>query len=755
MSADVAIRLGLKGGTEVERGLKAVGREGKAALRDLQAQAKGLPPHMVALSRGVAGVRDEVSNLASRAPGALGQIASSFGFLGTAIAGVTVGVGLLGAALVRGAVAAAQTGDEIEAMANKVGVSITALQQLRDAGLEADVEIGDMDAGLQRLNASLGAMKTGVGDAKLKEAFAELGFNAEQLQRFKDAGDFLPVMADRLAEIGDKADRVQLAKKLGVEELLPLLELGSVRLLELMQAASDAGRVLDPGLVEDLANTDRQLEKVDARLKVASTTFFSQFTPAVVWAKEAVVNFLMGSVLLPDTLAAGARAAADSVPGWKKLADILMRITGLQTVIAAFRPPNSGGLAPLDPNADWGEEDRRLEAQSTPEAIAAWRAAHPRPAAGGGGGGGGGSGSAAAARKRAADEAARAAALKLQNEERLRAIDLENRLAMAEATANADLVKKLKEEIALYALIARYQAAGVDADQARLAAQILLRELRQMEAETLKVDANPEGFESSGDRMARAGAPDVAAATDWDAWREEFKTRFREGGLEALESGDIGQALANQVEGAFVDGVARSLDRLADMLFDLFEQAMREGAQSAGQSGGGSGGFDLGSILSQVFAAVVGGPSGGGASTVSAHAAQMGRASGGPVYRGWSGAMHERGYERFTATSDGYVHDAATTARQLTDARARSMPSSARSGEGGPIAVTLIDRSAGGMRATASEQRQPDGSRGVNIELVDALDRRIETRVKGLTRGGADNADLARGFGLRPVLSGG
>lgn len=737
---DVALRLGLKGGTDVERGLKAVGQEGKTSLREIREAARGLPPSMVAVSRSVAGVKDSIADLASRAPAGLGNVAGSFGIVGTAAAGAGVAVGAAVVAMMRMGVAAANVGDELGGAALRIGVGAEELQKLRFAAGEVDVQVGELDAGLQGLNRALGAFKTGVGDTRVKKAFEELGITRESLADVRDAADFLPILADRIAQVQGQAARVKLAAALGAEALLPVLEQGSEGLRRFGEAAEAAGMLLSDGLIKELGELHRRMEIADARLKVASTTLGAEFAPSVAKAKEELAGLFLKAAAAADSLqwvADGLDIAAKATDGaTDKLIEYVRWLRFIPGIdVGARFLPDRGATAdgkPLNPGFElsgdysgnprqagtlqpgWQAEVDRLQAEAAKAAKA-----------------GKSSG------RSTADAARRKAELAERQAKLLEEIKLQNQLEQAKARGAQHLIDLLEEQLAIRALANRYEQAGLDEVKARLEAEKEIAALRWLQSIRPIDTTTPEGFVSSEERMKALHAP---FQLDWDALREDFRVSFKDGMRAALDA-DFGDFLASRVEEAFIRGLDDSLDEMADALFNLVRQAFESG--SAGMGGGEGGGGWMSAAVGFVGSLFgLGGPAG--------------RATGGPVYRGDTRTVGEQGRERLTFAADGYVHDAATTARQIADARPTAPASSDRGGGGdGAVTVNITTPPGLALRPQVTESRDQAGGRRLDIELFEMIDRRVDDRVTAFTRGGRDDQVLSREFGLRRNLRGG
>lgn len=211
---------------------------------------------------------------------------------------------------------------------------------------------------------------------------------------------------------------------------------------------------------------------------------------------------------------------------------------------------------------------------------------------------------------------------------------LVNELAVAEAAGNKAAIAALKDEIAYRALIEQFRNTGLGQAEAQADAdwQLLMLARAREEAEAniikaRKVDANPDGFESSADRVAAATqALDESRA----AGKEAFRDMFTGGLMAALRGGSRGFTdwIAQNAE----RGLEKALDNLADLIFELFSQA-----GSAGGIGGGGGGV-LDTVLSTI------GKVFGGA-----------RAYGGPVTAGTAYRVGEKGPETLIAPANGMI----------------------------------------------------------------------------------------------------
>lgn len=184
--------------------------------------------------------------------------------------------------------------DDLDATATKIGITAESLQTLRFAAQDADIDAATFDSSMQSLNATLGALQSGIGDGKIRKAFEALGIPQSQIESMRDASDLLPLLADRIAKAGSQAEQVQIAKKLGIEDLLPLLQRGAGGIRVLEDQARSLGVVLDGSVTTKMADMSREVEIADQRMAMASTTIGTSLAPAFVVLKNAVADALNG-----------------------------------------------------------------------------------------------------------------------------------------------------------------------------------------------------------------------------------------------------------------------------------------------------------------------------------------------------------------------------------------------------------------------------------------------------------------------------
>lgn len=107
----------------------------------------------------------------------------------------------------------AAVGASLDTLAQRTGISVESLQELRHAAELSGVSVGDMDASLQRFNRRLGAAAS--GNKALGAAFARAGLRIRDASgQVRDADTLFMELADRMARLPSDAQRTALAMEL-------------------------------------------------------------------------------------------------------------------------------------------------------------------------------------------------------------------------------------------------------------------------------------------------------------------------------------------------------------------------------------------------------------------------------------------------------------------------------------------------------------------------------------------------------------
>jgi len=241
-----AVRLAVEGGGKVKAELVSVGQSGERSLKKIDAAG-------TRASRGLSNLTDWAKTLR------VGMRA-----LGGALAGVAAAGGL--ATLIDRSISAA---DAVGTTADKIGVGVEALQELRYAAQRASVEQRTMDMALQRFTRRVAEAAKGTGEAK--QALSDMGIALkDQHGNIRRSEDLLNDVAEAFRRTTDPAERLRLAFKLFDSEGVAMVNMlvgGSQALEATRRRARDLGIVLDEDLVR---NAEKARDELDTLGRVIS-----------------------------------------------------------------------------------------------------------------------------------------------------------------------------------------------------------------------------------------------------------------------------------------------------------------------------------------------------------------------------------------------------------------------------------------------------------------------------------------------------
>lgn len=247
----------------------------------------------------------------------LGGVASAAANVGRELAAAALKAGAIvtavGGALFLVTKSYAQAGESAAAAADKIGVSIEALQELRYAASLSNVEQGALDDGLLQLTRRVGLVAQGNKQAAV--GFERLGINVHKADgRLRGAEELLGVIADRLNALDDPMKRVALAQELfgrGGAAMVPLLLEGSASIRRMRDEARELGIVLsDKAAREGDAFMDG-LTRMQAVLDGVRNTIGAALLPVVQDLVEELARFVREN---RPQIQALAQALAEQLP---------------------------------------------------------------------------------------------------------------------------------------------------------------------------------------------------------------------------------------------------------------------------------------------------------------------------------------------------------------------------------------------------------------------------------------------------------
>lgn len=295
-SGGKTFRLASEGAEAVVRDFKNVGGAGEEMARKVKQGAGSMTPALRAADQAAKDFRKSAEDSAAKA-GALGRALSAMGPTGVAAAAALGGTAAAMTLLSTSAKGAVDEMLALEGAARKSGVSTTFLQELREAAKATGQELGAIEPALSNFNVRLGEIRAGAYQGAVNDplwAARALGFGPEAQDAAVSAEEAFMKVAEGLEAIEDAGERQNLADKLGVKDLLPLLEQGSAGLQKLRADAAAAGLVLSEEVVErgaDIAKEwDRATNVIGAQLKQAALDVAPAFLELVKITADLVTN---------------------------------------------------------------------------------------------------------------------------------------------------------------------------------------------------------------------------------------------------------------------------------------------------------------------------------------------------------------------------------------------------------------------------------------------------------------------------------
>ena len=330
----VGIRVFVDGAQVVRRTFDQIGDSGKKMWAEIALGERSANPAIRALSAGAGEVKGAFDGLVSRA-GSAGVALGAFGALGMMAAAA---LGALTVAI-HGTFEAMEGAATLTDTAERIGLGIQALQEWRYVADEAGVDTAKLEAGMEKLNGVMGRFKLGLGDAKLKPVFEELGISKAQLDNVTTADQLLTLLADTLGQVEDRAKQVALARSLGIEELLPVLRLGSDEIARFRNEASALGFVMGTEAVAELDKADRAMERAGQQFRVIRDTTLA---PLATIFSELTAEVANSSVEISNM--------TSQLPAWQRaLAQFAQWIPGVGAVV---RNVANGAKGALPSNQD-------------------------------------------------------------------------------------------------------------------------------------------------------------------------------------------------------------------------------------------------------------------------------------------------------------------------------------------------------------------------------------------------------------------
>lgn len=269
-------RIALEGGDTIKDQLKALGETGEKAFRALQKAAASADFQKFAASL-------------SKARTDLVAFGQNVAILGTALAAA---VGGAGAAVLELASSAGEAADQAGKAAQSAGVTTEAYTELAFAAKMSNLEQADLDAGMARLNKTLGAAANGSKAAV--DLFQKLGVSIrDSTGKLRAPDAVLLDLAQAFSRLPDGAEKSALAIALfgkAGAKLIPFLNEGKKGLIDLGAEAKALGLTLTDAQAKIGDNLGDALDSVSAAARGVKLQLGLIFAPAITQAATALTE---------------------------------------------------------------------------------------------------------------------------------------------------------------------------------------------------------------------------------------------------------------------------------------------------------------------------------------------------------------------------------------------------------------------------------------------------------------------------------
>jgi hypothetical protein len=206
----------------------------------------------------------------------------------------------------------------LKTVSERLGVTTKDLQTLRYAAQQNGIANEVLDNGLEKLAITLG--KVAAGATAPTKALQAIGITADQLKG-KDTGQALRIIADGLANIGDRSQRAAVEVALFGEtgaKLDALLSKGAGGINELAAAAEELGIILSDEQIQKADETAKKLEAMKTVLQARIAGVVSDNADAILGLAEALANVAnaVAQVIGVIVRLANAIASLPPPPAW-------------------------------------------------------------------------------------------------------------------------------------------------------------------------------------------------------------------------------------------------------------------------------------------------------------------------------------------------------------------------------------------------------------------------------------------------------
>ena len=235
--------------------------------------------------------------------------------LGTLKAGA-LGLGAMGAGLTLFTKKVLDHADQLGKTAVKINITTDALQKLRFAAEQAGMSSGSLDQMLSKLTVNLGkaAFQTGAQ----RDALNELELSASRMAKLPLDQAFL-VIGDSFKNLATDSDRARVATDLfgrSGQQLFNLFQNGAEPVIKLGQELDNVGGVLRDDLVKNSEAANDSTNKLSKAVFGASASLVGELAPSIKAVADSATDWIKmvkGSRVTLEQMIRGLKPATDSL----------------------------------------------------------------------------------------------------------------------------------------------------------------------------------------------------------------------------------------------------------------------------------------------------------------------------------------------------------------------------------------------------------------------------------------------------------
>jgi hypothetical protein len=186
------------------------------------------------------------------------------------------------------------TGDALNKMAARTGVSVEALSELGFAAEQSGSDLGTLEAGLKVMQRNIVAAAD--GSREMRATFAKLGLTVADLKALTPDEQF-QLIADRISQIGNPTKQAALAMDIfGTknQKLIPLLAAGAKGIEKLRAEANQLGITVSTDQAQAAADLQDAWNRVQRTLKSAAFAIGGALAPDLTALLDTITRFVVG-----------------------------------------------------------------------------------------------------------------------------------------------------------------------------------------------------------------------------------------------------------------------------------------------------------------------------------------------------------------------------------------------------------------------------------------------------------------------------